>query len=118
MTPETERNRWTREYRKRTGNRATHKYEKTVKGFLMRKYRNMQSRVTGVQKLKAHLYRGKDLLSREEFYDWALNSEDFKRKDEEGLGTNWILFNHKKKMMIPLSSTAEVLEIMGASPTK
>lgn len=43
----------------------------------MRKYRNMQSRVTGVQKLKSHLYKGKSLLSREDFYEWALSSYDF-----------------------------------------
>jgi hypothetical protein len=49
------------------------KYEKTKKGFLVRGYRNMQSRVEGVQHLKAHLYVGKSLLSREAFYDWALN---------------------------------------------
>lgn len=45
--------------------------------------------------------------------DDFLDTKGFRRKDGEGLGTNWILFNHKKKMMIPLSSTAEVIEIMG-----
>lgn len=35
------------------------------------------------------------------------------RLDEGGLGTNWVLFNHQKKMMIPLSSTGEVVEIFG-----
>jgi len=53
------------------------KYEKTITGFLMRLYRNMQSRVTGVQKLKFHLYAGKTLLPRQEFYDWANKSEEF-----------------------------------------
>lgn len=53
------------------------KYEKTMTGFLMRLYRNMQSRVTGVQKLKFHLYEGKSLLPRKEFYDWANKSEQF-----------------------------------------
>jgi len=53
------------------------KYEKTKKGFLMRKYRNMQSRVLGIQKLKAHLYLGKSLLDRQIFYDWALSSKEF-----------------------------------------
>ncbi len=47
----------------------------------MRLYRNMQSRVTGVQKLKSHLYKGKSLLSREEFYKWAIASDEF-----------WVLF--------------------------
>lgn len=70
-------NRKRREYRKRTHNAATHKYEKTKKGFLMRKYRNMQSRVTGVQKLKSHLYEGLKILDREDFYKWAFNSPEF-----------------------------------------
>ena len=79
MTKTIDKNKWRREYRKRTHNEATHKYEKTPKGFLMRKYRNMESRVTGIQKLKAHLYKGKSLLDREEFYNWAFNNEDFNR---------------------------------------
>jgi hypothetical protein len=70
-------NKHQREYRKRVGNGATHRYEKTINGFLVRLYRNMKSRVTGVQKLKAHLYQGKDLLDKEEFYKWAKESETF-----------------------------------------
>ena len=66
-----------REYRAKTGNKSTRKYEKTKKGFLMRLYRNMQSRVTGVQKKKLHLYKGLELLERVEFYNWALNNEQF-----------------------------------------
>ena len=57
--------------RKANGNAATHKYEKTQGGFLMRVYRNMKSRVTGVQKLKAHLYVGLPIISKEEFYAWS-----------------------------------------------
>ena len=66
-----------KEYRKRTKNAATNKYEKTMKGFLMRKYRNMLSRVSGVQKEKQHLYKGKSILTREEFYRWAESSFAF-----------------------------------------
>jgi hypothetical protein len=47
----------------------------------MRMYRNMKSRVTGVQKAKAHLYAGKELLQKEEFYAWAKHSPMF-----------WVLF--------------------------
>ncbi|MNU96646.1 hypothetical protein D3C71_866910 [compost metagenome] len=43
----------------------------------MRLYRNMQSRVDGVQKAKHHLYQGKSILDREVFYDWALGSSEF-----------------------------------------
>jgi len=53
------------------------KYEKGVNGYLMRMYRNMKSRVTGVQKLKFHLYQGKEILPKEEFYSWAKSSEKF-----------------------------------------
>jgi dCTP deaminase len=51
---------------------------------------------------------GKTFKSGDDFLD----KQGHKRLDNDGLGTNWILFNHKKKMMIPLSSTAEVLEVM------
>ena len=43
----------------------------------MRCYRNMQSRVNGVQKLKSHLYKGKSLLDRQSFYEWSLENKDF-----------------------------------------
>lgn len=76
MMTEKERKRL-RDYRARTNNASTKKYEKTKKGFLMRLYRNMQSRICGVQKQKHHLYRGKEILPREEFYTWALDSKEF-----------------------------------------
>lgn len=63
--------------RKENGNAYTYKYEKTIKGFLMRLYRNMDSRINGIQATKAHLYQGKYLLPREEFYEWALGSPEF-----------------------------------------
>ena len=74
MTHE-ERMEWQRQHRKRTGNAYTNKYEKTPHGKLMRIYRNMKSRVEGVQKLKAHLYEGKELLSKEDFKQWAASDE-------------------------------------------
>jgi hypothetical protein len=69
-----------RSYRKNNGNAATKKYEKTVNGFLMRVYRNMKSRVEGVQKSKYHLYHGKPLaITKEEFYTWSKMNWDFIR---------------------------------------
>ena len=68
-----------RMYRAHTANEQTKKYEKSRNGFLMRIYRNMQSRVTGVQKLKHHLYAGKSLLSRDEFYAWTKPHPEFNR---------------------------------------
>lgn len=65
--------------RRLTNNQATKRYEKTPKGFLMRCYRNMLSRIQGVQKLKFHLYSGKELLTKEEFYSWSIVNEDFLR---------------------------------------
>lgn len=64
-------------YRKKTSNKDIKRYEKTPKGFLMRLYRNMQSRVEGVQKVKFHLYEGKELLDRHTFYQWGLMSNTF-----------------------------------------
>ena len=43
----------------------------------MRLYRNMKSRIEGVQKTKHHLYEGKELISKEEFLDWAIDNEEF-----------------------------------------
>jgi hypothetical protein len=72
-----ERKEYQRNRRKLTSNADTKKYEKTENGFLMRMYRNMKSRITGVQSKKAHLYKGKELLSKEEFYEWAKCSPMF-----------------------------------------
>lgn len=66
-----------RNYRIETKNTATKKYEKTKTGFLVRLYRNMLSRISGVQKQKAHLYIGKDILSKKVFYNWAINDVSF-----------------------------------------
>lgn len=68
-----------RAYRKANGNACTIKYERTKHGKLMRIYRNMKSRVDGVQWMKAHLYSGKYLLPKYQFYAWALESADFHR---------------------------------------
>ena len=92
MTKE-EFNKKRREYRKRTGNKATRRYEKTVNGYLMRTYRNMKSRVTGVQWKKAHLYEGKSLLPKQDFYDWALESDEFRT-----LFINWSLSGYDRKL--------------------
>lgn len=43
----------------------------------MRTYRNMLSRVRGVQKRVAHIYQGLPILDKNEFYEWALNSSDY-----------------------------------------
>lgn len=86
-------NEWKRNWRKKNNNADTRIYESTPKGFLMRKYRNMQSRVMGIQKLKAHLYFGKSLLPREKFYEWALKSKTFWK-----LWRKWVKSNRDRKL--------------------
>ena len=66
-----------RNKRAANNNKTTKAYEKTPKGFLMRTYRNMKSRVKGIQKLKAHLYAGKSLLNKDDFYNWAMSDSRF-----------------------------------------
>ena len=88
-----ERNLYQRERRKLNGNAYTKKYEKTKKGFLMRLYRNMKSRVTGVQKLKVHLYKGKFLLNKNEFYEWAINNSKFHE-----LFNEWELSGYERRI--------------------
>lgn len=56
------------------------KYERTTQsGFLMRAYRNMLSRVLGVQKREAHYYQGLPILPKNVFYMWAFGDEAFQR---------------------------------------
>lgn len=76
MTKE-QKNKRQREYRKKIGDIHTKKYEKTKPGFLMRSYRNMKSRILGIQKIKHHLYFGKELIEKEKFYNWSLNNNEF-----------------------------------------
>ena len=66
-----------RELRFVTNNIWTKRYEKTKKGFLVRMYRNMTSRVNGVQKKYSHLYGGLDIMPKQDFYDFALNNNKF-----------------------------------------
>ena len=68
-------------------------YEKTPKGYLVRKYRNMLSRVKGIQKKKAHLYADLCILSKEEFYQWAIHHPEFKL-----MFARYIANNHDRKL--------------------
>lgn len=89
-----EKNERQRAYRAANGNSATRKYEKTVRGFLMRSYRNVVSRMTGVQSSKFHLYAGKELsISKSDFYDMAMNSDEFKQ-----LWAAWVKSGYDMRM--------------------
>jgi hypothetical protein len=76
-------------YRLRTNNTNTKKYEKTPNGFLVRLYRNMKSRISGVQVAKFYLYEGKELLTKEDFYVWAKNSPKFYELFKEYQNSNY-----------------------------
>lgn len=76
MSPQ-ERLVYQRQRRQQNNNSDTKKYEKTPRGFLMRLYRNMKSRITGVQWKKAHLYKDKELFDKDAFYEWALQNPKF-----------------------------------------
>jgi hypothetical protein len=80
-------------YRKNSLNKVTKKYEKTKNGFLVRCYRNMMSRILGIQKDKSHLYKGKELLSKEDFYIWAKSSKIF-----DVLFKNWEDSGYNRKL--------------------
>lgn len=84
---------WQREMRKANGNAHTKKYERTKKGKLMRTYRNMYTRVSGILKTKAHLYEGLDILSREDFYAWSLSDSTFNT-----LFDDWVSSGYDKKL--------------------
>jgi hypothetical protein len=80
--------------RKASGNLVTKRYEKTRKGFLMRLYRNIQSRTKGIQKAKFHLYEGKGMyLTRDEFYERYLTNETF-----NCLFNEWEQSEHDRKL--------------------
>ena len=93
MKTQKEKNAYQRAYRKKTANFCTAKYEKTPNGFLMRMYRNMLSRISGIQKQKAHLYKGKCILDRQEFYKWAKGCDEFWK-----LYKAWVANNYDRKL--------------------
>lgn len=78
-----------RQYRKANGNAVTKRYERTKKGKLMRMYRNMQSRVSGIQWRKYHLYEGRSILPRDEFYEWAISCPEFHRLYQEWVDSGY-----------------------------
>lgn len=78
-----------RQKRKRSHNSITRRYEKTKRGFIMRLYRNMLSRINGVQKAKHHLYEGKAILDKNAFYAWAISCPIFHVLWDEWIGSGY-----------------------------
>ena len=79
-----------REYRKMNGDIHTKRYEKTVSGFLMRLYRNMKSRVRGIQKGDKSYWRDKELVDKVAFYEWAENHPRFIELYEEYINSGYV----------------------------
>lgn len=83
-----------REMRKLDGNIHTKRYEKTKKGFLMRKYHHMRGRIEGHDYYPgAYMWAGKELLPKETFYEWAMANKDFHR-----LWTAWERSGYDRKL--------------------
>lgn len=80
-------------YRIENNNKWTKDYEKTINGFLMRTYRNMKSRILGIQYKKAHLYNNLEILDKKSFYEWSINDIEFNK-----LYHNWINSNYDRKL--------------------
>ena len=58
---------------------AVLRYKRTPKGFLTRLYAAMKHRTTNPHPRKAHLYKGKELLPKEDFNAWVEETyEEFK----------------------------------------
>ena len=82
-----------RESRLLNGNMHTKKYEKTRKGKLVRTYRNMYTRVSGILKTKAHLYEGLEILDKDDFYSWSLSDESY-----NSLFDSWVSSGYEMRL--------------------
>lgn len=67
------------------------KYERTIRGFIMRCYANMKNRVLG--RSKPHIYKGLSILSREEFYTYTLDDVAFNR-----LYRRWVAADYDRRL--------------------
>ena len=63
-------------------------WRNTKKGWLLSKYTDIKQRCTQENGHKAHLYYGLDVMSKEEFLDWALNSVEFNHMYDEWIDSN------------------------------
>lgn len=59
------------------GDKAHKRYRKTPRGYLTLTYSNMRGRVLGRIEKSVHLYKGLDILTREEFNIWAFKDSTF-----------------------------------------
>ena len=82
-----------KETRNKHNNLYTKKYEKTPKGFLMRTYRNMKSRVLRIQPKGRELYLGKTIIDKNHFYEFSINDKSF-----NDLYFNWVNSGYERKL--------------------
>ena len=60
------------------GVHRTKSRDRTVNGFLIKLYRNMRNRINmDPNDRHAHMYEGLEILPKEEFFEFALNSDEF-----------------------------------------
>lgn len=86
------KNCWQKANRKQRG--YDRKYERGTKGgFLMRVYRNMKSRVLGVQKREREIYFGLEILPKDQFYAWSMSDNGF-----HVLFENWVASGRKRNL--------------------
>lgn len=52
-------------------------YSKTKRGFIQRLYTKMKSRIKGTHGHNCHLYEGKGILNKEDFYMWINSQPEF-----------------------------------------
>lgn len=80
--------------RQQNGNKHTKNYEKTKRGFLMRKYHHMKGRIEGHSYYPgAYMWAGKELLPKEDFYKWAMDNKDF-----HTLWDKWVESGYERKL--------------------
>lgn len=84
---------WQRECRKANGDIHTKRYERTISGKLMRTYKNMVHRVTGVVERGSHRYEGLPILPKEDFYFWSKQDADFLQLYEA-----WVNSDYNRKL--------------------
>jgi hypothetical protein len=68
-------------------------YGKTLDGKIMMSYHNMRGRVTGIQRKKAHLYKGLAIMPRHEFYTWAVADHRLKE-----LFAAWVASGYMRRL--------------------
>ncbi len=65
------------------------KYRKSLLGYLKEKHYALMRRCEGFEVKKAHLYKGLDYLSFDEFVSWAINSSKYNKLHSDYVKSNY-----------------------------